>query len=101
MTECLPALASLCGPRPAASGITWTATRTAKAAALALVFHLADGHSGTVGFFSTQRALHWGTYLETHARRCFRVAQLGEADTPQQIATQAGSAIHRALRRNG
>jgi hypothetical protein len=50
-----------------------------------LVFHLADGHSGPVGFASTLRALHWGTYLETHARRCYGVAQSGEADTARRI----------------
>jgi hypothetical protein len=53
--------------------------------ALALTFHLADGHSGPVGFASTLRALHWGTYLETHARRCYGVAQSGEADTARRI----------------
>jgi hypothetical protein len=53
--------------------------------ALALVFHLADGHSGPVGFASTLRALHWGTYLETHSRRCYGVAQSGEADTARRI----------------
>jgi putative DNA primase/helicase len=53
--------------------------------ALALVFHLADGHSGPVGFASTLRALHWSTYLQTHARRCYGVAQSGEADTARRI----------------
>jgi hypothetical protein len=53
--------------------------------ALALVFHLADGHRGPVGFASTLRALHWGTYLETHSRRCYGVAQSGEADTARRI----------------
>ena len=54
-------------------------------AALALVFHLADGHRGPVGFASTLRALHWSAYLETHARRCYGVAQHGEADTARRI----------------
>ncbi len=54
-------------------------------AALALVFHLADGHRGPVGFASTLRALHWSAYLETHARRCYGVAQDGEADTARRI----------------
>ena len=53
--------------------------------ALALVFNLADGHRGPVCFASTLRALHWGTYLETHARRCYGVAQSGEADTARRI----------------
>ena len=37
--------------------------------ALALVFHLADGHRGPVGFAATLRALPWSVYLESHARR--------------------------------
>ncbi len=54
-------------------------------AALAVVFHLADGHRGPVGFASTLRALHWSAYLETHARRCYGVAQAGEAGTARRI----------------
>ncbi len=54
-------------------------------AALAVVFHLADGHRGPVGFASTLRALHWSAYLETHARRCYGVAQAGEANTARRI----------------
>jgi len=38
-----------------------------------------------VGFASTLRALHWSAYLETHARRCYGVAQDGEADTARRI----------------
>jgi putative DNA primase/helicase len=53
--------------------------------ALALIFHLVDGHSGPVGLASTLRALHWSVYLETHARRCYGVAQDGEADTARRI----------------
>ena len=53
--------------------------------ALALAFHLADGHHGPVGFASTLRALHWGVYLQTHARRCYGVAQSGEVDTARRI----------------
>jgi len=53
--------------------------------ALALVFHLADGHRGPVGFASTLRALHWAVYLETHARRCYGIAQDGAADTARRI----------------
>ena len=54
-------------------------------AAFAVVFHLADGHRGPVGFAATLRALHWSAYLETHARRCYGVAQHGEADTARRI----------------
>lgn len=53
--------------------------------ALALTFHRADGHTGPVGFAANLRALHWGTYLETHARRCYGVAHDGEADTARRI----------------
>ena len=53
--------------------------------ALALAFHLADGHHGPVGFASTLRALHWSLYLQTHARRCYGVAQSGEVDTARRI----------------
>lgn len=53
--------------------------------ALALTFHLADGHTGPVGFASTLRALHWSAYLQTHARRCYGIAHDGEADTARRI----------------
>ncbi len=53
--------------------------------ALALAFHLADGHHGPVGFASTLRALHWSVYLQTHARRCYGVAQSGEVETARRI----------------
>lgn len=53
--------------------------------ALALTFHLADGHAGPVGFASTLRALHWAAYLQTHARRCYGVAQSCDADTARRI----------------
>jgi len=53
--------------------------------ALTLAFHLADGHHGPVGFASTLRALHWSVYLQTHARRCYGVAQSGEVDTARRI----------------
>uniref|UniRef100_UPI001117023D DUF3987 domain-containing protein n=1 Tax=Zoogloea sp. LCSB751 TaxID=1965277 RepID=UPI001117023D len=53
--------------------------------ALALTFHLGDGYSGPVGLASTLRALHWAVYLETHARRCYGVAQGSEADTARRI----------------
>ena len=51
----------------------------------ALAFHLADGYHGPVGFASTLRALHWSVYLQTHARRCYGVAQSGEVDTARRI----------------
>ena len=36
---------------------------------LALLIHLVDEGRGPVGLESLQRAIHWGRYLETHARR--------------------------------
>lgn len=69
--------------RPALSGVVLLVPWVP--ASLALVFHLADGHRGPVGFASTLRALHWSAYLETHARRCYGVAQDGEADTARRI----------------
>ena len=53
--------------------------------ALALAFHLADGHAGPVGFASTLRALHGAVYLESHARRCYGMAHDGEADAARRI----------------
>ena len=53
--------------------------------ALALTFHLSDGHGGPVGLHSTLRALAWAEYLETHARRCYGTAQTGEADAARRI----------------
>ncbi len=50
-----------------------------------MVFHLADGRSGPVGFPATLQALHWAAYLESHARRFYGVAQAGEADTARRI----------------
>ena len=41
---------------------------------LALLCHLADGHSGPVGIDSLNRAIDWGTFLESHAHRIFSVA---------------------------
>ncbi len=41
---------------------------------LALLDHLADGHSGPVGAGSVGRAISWGTYLESHARRVYGAA---------------------------
>jgi len=55
------------------------------AAVLAVVFRLAAGHRGPVGFASTLRALHWSAYLETHACRCYGVAQDGEAGAARRM----------------
>ena len=41
---------------------------------LALLGHLAEEHTGSVGIDSLERAIGWGGYLESHARRFFSVA---------------------------
>lgn len=41
---------------------------------LALLIHLADGDSGLVSLAAVQRAIHWGRYLESHARRMYSLA---------------------------
>jgi hypothetical protein len=41
---------------------------------LALVLHLAAGHSGPIGTNAAQRAVVWTAYLEAHARRIYHTA---------------------------
>jgi putative DNA primase/helicase len=41
---------------------------------LALLIHLADDGQGSVGLVPLRKAIRWGEYLETHARRIFAVA---------------------------
>jgi Protein of unknown function (DUF3987)/Bifunctional DNA primase/polymerase, N-terminal len=38
---------------------------------LALLIHLADGGSGAVGIAPLRKAIAWGVYLESHARRIY------------------------------
>jgi len=51
---------------------------------LALLCHLAEGHTGPVGIDSLVRANAWGRYLESHARRIFSAAVA--PDTVEAIA---------------
>jgi hypothetical protein len=51
---------------------------------LALLIHLAEGARGLVGIGSLQRAIRWGVYLETHARRLY-----AQATDPGEFAAQA------------
>ncbi|MFH0979952.1 MAG: DUF3987 domain-containing protein, partial [Planctomycetota bacterium] len=41
---------------------------------LALLIHLADGHAGPVGVGPLEKAVRWGVYLESHARRIYGTA---------------------------
>ncbi len=51
---------------------------------LALLCHLAEGRTGPVDVDSLKRAIEWGRYLESHARRIFSVAVA--PDTAEAIA---------------
>ena len=51
---------------------------------LALLCHLAEGRVGTVGIEALERAIAWGRYLESHARRIYSVAVA--PDTAEAIA---------------
>jgi putative DNA primase/helicase len=51
---------------------------------LALLLHLADGHSGPVGRRQVLQALGWAEYLESHAQRAY-----GAVTTPEVEAAQA------------
>ncbi|MGB2985217.1 MAG: DUF3987 domain-containing protein [Phycisphaerae bacterium] len=51
---------------------------------LALLCHLAERRTGSVGIDSLKRAIDWGRYLESHARRIFSVAVA--PDTAEAIA---------------
>lgn len=66
---------------------------------LALLCHLAEGHSGPIGIASLERAIVWGQYSESHARRIFSAAvapdtaeafalakRIAAADLPDEFA---------------
>jgi len=38
---------------------------------IALILHIAEGHTGPVDLLSTQKAIAWATYLEAHANRIY------------------------------
>lgn len=54
--------------------------------ALALIFHLADGHSGPVDLESLERAIAASIYLESHARRLFSSALSPEVAAAKSLA---------------
>ncbi len=51
---------------------------------LALLIHLAEGRTGAVRLPCLKKAIAWGRYLETHARRIYSVAVA--PDTAEAIA---------------
>jgi putative DNA primase/helicase len=56
--------------------------------ALALIIHLADDGAGPVTEDATLKALAWGEYLESHAKRCYGSATQGEAEAAKAILTR-------------
>jgi putative DNA primase/helicase len=52
---------------------------------LALVFHLVDVGEGRIGFDSITRAIRWGTYLASHARRAYGVLDLVTVSAARKI----------------
>lgn len=59
--------------------------------ALALICHLADGHSGPIGLDSLLRALAWTEYLETHARRAYESVILADVASAKDIVERIRS----------
>jgi Protein of unknown function (DUF3987) len=64
---------------------------------LALLCHLADGCTGPVGSGSLARAIAWGSYLETHARRVYAAAVT--PDSVEAIGVGQEDRIRRTSRR--
>jgi len=58
---------------------------------LALIFHLADGHSGPVSMHALQRAVAWMPYLESHARRAYASVTAGEVTGAKAILAKLRS----------
>lgn len=58
---------------------------------LALICHLADGHSAPVGRPAVLQALAWAEYLETHARRLYASVTAPEAATARAIIAKIRS----------
>lgn len=52
---------------------------------LALIFHLVDGRTGSVGIDSVSRAIRWGEYLATHARRAYGGAHCSAIDGARRL----------------
>jgi hypothetical protein len=58
---------------------------------LALICHLAEGASGPVARPAVLRALAWGEYLETHARRLYASVAAPDAATARAIVAKIRS----------
>lgn len=53
--------------------------------ALALIFHLADGGTGSVTISAMLRALAWAEYLEGHAMRIYTSGRVAELEAAHEI----------------
>lgn len=53
---------------------------------LALLIHLADGGTGPVGIGPLKKAIAWGVYLESHARRIYALAASPDLDAARALA---------------
>lgn len=55
---------------------------------LALLIHLADGGKGPVGLDSLRKALAWGRYLSSHARRVYAVAVMDDVGAAKRLVAR-------------
>lgn len=58
---------------------------------LALICHLADGHSGPLGIESAERAVRWCEYLAGHARRVYHAAEHREESSASRLLARLKS----------
>jgi putative DNA primase/helicase len=58
---------------------------------LALIIHLADGNHGPVTEEATLKALAWGEYLQTHARRAYASVSMPEVGVAKAILKRVKS----------
>lgn len=63
---------------------------------LALILHLADGHTGPVSAQATAKAADWCEYLESHARRVYAACMHGDIHAAHRLVKKidAGSIQH-------
>jgi putative DNA primase/helicase len=57
---------------------------------IALICHLADGHSGEIGLGSLERAIRWATYLASHASRIYGSGPVATVTAARAILAKLG-----------
>lgn len=55
---------------------------------LALLLHVADNKTGSVGITELEKALAWGEYLESHARRVYSLGTKADIESAQRLLKQ-------------